>query len=265
MSDFLAALALPWVANVLLLSVRLAALLLVTPLLQALPVPGTVRVLLVLALAAAIALPLPPVALAGGLGALFAALLQEAAVGATLGLGVSMAFAGFALAGRLLDVQVGFGIGQVFDPQTRSQVPVLSAAFGLAGVLLFFLVNGHHALMRGVAYSLERVPPGRPWAPGADAAAVLQQAAGLFTLGFALAAPVVLFLLLVEFALGVIARNLPQVNIFVLGLPVKVLAGLLALALWAGGMGEAAHRIYREIYRGWSAVFEAAPAVRGTR
>jgi flagellar biosynthetic protein FliR len=85
---------------------------------------------------------------------------------------------------------------------------------------------------------------------------VLQQAAGLFTLGFALAAPIVLCLLLVEFALGVVARNLPQVNMLVLGVPVKGVAGLLVLSLWAGGMGEIASRIYGELYTTWARLFE---------
>jgi flagellar biosynthetic protein FliR len=267
MSDLVAVFGAPWIAAVLLLSARLSALFLMTPVFHAIPVPPTVRLLLAIGLAAALALPLSPGAdpVLDGLGALVASFLQELAIGATLGLGIMMAFSGFAVAGRLLDVQIGFGIGQVFDPVTRTQVPVLTSAFSLFGVLLFFLVNGHHALLRGVAYSLERFPLGQPWSLEAAAGPVLRQAAGLFTLGFALAAPVVLCLLLLEFALGVIARNLPQMNMFVLGIPVKIVAGLLALSLWAGGMGEVTLRIYAEIYRTWTALFDQVPAAAGGR
>lgn len=254
-----------WITRVLLLSGRIAALFLMTPLLYAMPVPASVRVLLAIALAVALALPFAgsPGAEPVPLGALLQSFLQELAIGATLGLGVLMAFAGFTVAGRLIDVQVGFGIGQVFDPLTRTQVPVLTSVFTLLGVLLFFLVNGHHALLRGVAYSLERFPLGQAWALEAAAGPVLKQAAGLFTLGFALAAPIVLSLLLVEFALGVIARNLPQLNMFVLGIPVKIIAGLLALSIWAVGLGGVASRMYQEIYRTWTAMFEQSlPAQR---
>lgn len=257
MADFLSALAMPWAANVLLLSARLSALLLMTPILHAVPLPASVRLLLVIGLSAVLALPFagqPP--LAADVGALFAAFLQELAVGATLGLGVLMAFAGFALAGRLIDVQVGFGMAQVFDPLTRTQIPVLTSLFTLAGVLLFFLLDGHHVLLRGVAFSLERFPLGQPWAVQDAAGPVLKQAAALFTLGFALAAPVVLSLLLVEFALGVVARNLPQVNMFVLAMPVKVLAGLLALSVWVAGMEGVTQRIHGQIHRTWSGMFE---------
>jgi flagellar biosynthesis protein FliR len=67
-----------------------------------------------------------------------------------------------------------------------------------------------------------------------------------------LAAPVVLALLLVDFALGVISRNLPQMNMLVMGVPVKIVAGLLALSVWAGTFGTPAARLYAEIYRTWT-------------
>jgi flagellar biosynthesis protein FliR len=267
MSDIMAVFGAPWIAAVLLLSARFSAVFLMTPVFHTMPIPITVRLLLVMGLAASLALPFAGngVPVTSGLGALAASFVREVAIGATLGLGVLMAFSGFAIAGRILDVQVGFGIGQVFDPLTRTQVPVLTSAFGLFGVLLFFLVNGHHALLRGIAYSLERFPIGQPWTIEAVAGPVLRQAAGLFTLGFALAAPVVLCLLLMEFALGVVARNLPQMNMFVLGIPVKIVAGLLALSVWAGGMGEVSLRIYAQIYKTWTAMLDQAPATPGGR
>lgn len=256
-----------WVHRILLLSARISALFLMTPVLYAIPVPATVRVLVAIALAIALALPFsgapaPGTALPGALVEAFA---REVAIGATLGHGILMAFAGFAVAGRLIDVQVGFGIAQVFDPVSRSQVPILTSVFMLFGVLLFFLVDGHHALLRGIAFSLERFPLGQPWSIGSAAGPVLKQASGLFTLGFALAAPIVLSLLLVEFALGVIARNLPQVNMFVLGIPVKIVVGLLALSVWAAGLGTVSARLYAEIYGTWTAVFAQSAPAEGRR
>jgi flagellar biosynthetic protein FliR len=248
-----------WIIAMLLLSARIAALLLMTPLLYAAALPMLVRVLMALGFACVIALPF-----AGGTaaatphdaGALFQAVLRELAIGATLGLGVLMAFAGFALAGRLVDVQVGFGIAQVFDPLTRTRMPVLSSIFSLFAAVFFFLVNGHHALLRGIAYSVERFPIGQGAPLGGAAAPIAREAAALFTLGFALAAPVVLGLLLVDFALGVISRNLPQLNMLVLGVPVKIVAGLAALWAWASTFGAPAGRLYAGIYRTWAAWLE---------
>jgi flagellar biosynthesis protein FliR len=253
-----------FVLAVFLLSLRLAALLLLTPVLYAFNVPPSARVLLVVGLAIALASGLAvapaPEALSWNLGQLAVACMAEVALGALLALGILTAFAAISFAARLIDVQIGFGIAQVFDPVSRRQVPVLTSAFNQLGVVLFFVVNGHHALLRGIAYSLERFPLGRAWSPEHAAPIVVKQLAGLFSMGFALAAPVVVCLLMVELALGVVARNLPQMNMFVIGIPIKIVVGLAALSLWFGGMGDAMSRIYGSIYKSWDAVFAMAPA-----
>lgn len=246
-----------WITTVLLLTVRIAAMLLLTPVLYGIAMPATARLLAIVGLACVISLPfgnaqaVAPQDVAG----LVQAILREAAVGATLGLGILMAFAGFSLAGSLIDVQVGFGMAQVIDPASSARVPILSAVFGLYAAVFFFLVDGHHALLRGVAYSVDRFPVGQGWAAHGAADAMVKQVAALFSLGFALAAPVVLGLLLVEFALGVVSRNLPQMNMLAMGIPVKILVGLLALSVWAGTFGAPAQRLYGGIYKTWTTWF----------
>ncbi len=248
-----------FVLTVFLLSIRLGAVLLLTPVLYAFSVPGSVRVLLVVGWSVGLALGVPAdtgrEALVWSTGQLVTASLTELALGATLALGMLAAFAAFSLAGRLIDLQIGFGMAQVLDPATQRQIPVMTAAFNQAGLLVFFLVNGHHALLRGLAYSLERFPLGRGWPLDAAAAMVLKQVGGLFTLGIALAAPVVACLLMVELALGVVARNLPQMNMFVIGIPVKIIVGLMALAVWFAGMGDTMTRIHASTYRTWNSMF----------
>jgi flagellar biosynthetic protein FliR len=259
-----------WLTTVLLLALRLAAVLLMTPLLSTSSVPVLVRVLVVLALAAALSLGLPsvagrpPGAAISGAGALVSAACTELALGATLALGILVAFAAFSMAGELLGIQMGIGIAQALDPSSSSgeTVPLLSTVFNQVGVVVFFLVDGHHALLRGVAYSLERFPLGRGWPVDAAAGPMLGQVAGLFGLGFALAAPVVVALLLLEAALGVVARNLPQMNMLAMGIPVKILVGLLALWLWFAGIGDVMGRVYGSIFRTWTEIFPAASLER---
>lgn len=254
----------PFMISVFLVSIRMAAVFLMTPILYGIMLPTTVRVLLVVGLAVALAAGLaqggggqPSASSLHGAGLALAA-LWELALGATLALGILLAFAAFSMAGRLLDVQIGFGMAQVLDPVTRRQVPILNAVFDQLAIVIFFLLNGHHALLRGLAYSLERFPPGQPWPLPAMLPAVLQQVSGLFTLGFALAAPVVFCILLVEVALGVVSRSLPQMNMFAMGVPVKVVVGLAALALWQSGIGAVMSRVYAAIYSGWGQLFQSA-------
>ena len=104
-----------------------------------------------------------------------------------------------------------------------------------------------------VVDSGERFPVGAAGSPVTAVDAVVREGAALFTLGFALVAPIVLGLLLVECVLGVIARNLPQMNVFVLGIPIKVLSGIAALAAWMVAATSPMTRVFDSIYRGWEA------------
>lgn len=257
----------PWLALVLLLSLRLGATFAFSPLLSAAAIPGPVRILLVLGLAGALSLalglPALPTALLDQPGVLFAAGMTELALGASLGLGIQLAFGAFSLAGRLLDVQIGFGLVQVFDPLSNVRGSVLTTVFDQLAVLMFFLLNVHHVLLRGLAWSLERFPIAQPWPLGNALAPLLKQVSAMFALGLALAAPVVFCILLVELALGVVAHALPQINMLVLGLGIKIVVGLFALTLWVPEMGGVFARIYESIYGTWNQLLAAAPAVEG--
>jgi flagellar biosynthesis protein FliR len=253
----LSAMGLPPLQLLFLLSLRVAAVFLMTPVLYAIPMPGMVRMMFVLCISFAIAMGLagsyaaPELDFAG----LLMAALQEVVLGATLALGIILAFAAFDMAGRLLDIQIGFGMAQVFDPVSRKHVPILTSMMSMFAVLFFFLVNGHHALLRGIAYSVERFPVGAPWALDNVLLPVIKQVSGLFSLGFALAAPIVFCLFLIEITLGLIARNLPQLNMFSLGIPLKIVVGLLALAMWFSGIGSVMTRVYASIYKYWDTIY----------
>ena len=250
---------------IVLLSVRLTAVFLLTPILFAVPLPPTARVLLVFALSIALALsqvqstPDPGLALlAHDSGRLAFAVLTEAALGAVLALGILLAFAAISFAASLLDLQIGFSIATVYDPLAKRQVSILTRAFDQAGILVFFLVNGHHALMRGLAFSLERFPVGQAWDVEPAFETLIKKIGSIFTLGFSLAAPVVCGLLFVEFALGVVSRNLPQMNTFVVGTPAKIAVGMFALALWYTGAGAGMLQVYQSIYTTWDQVFSVS-------
>lgn len=254
----------PWLSAIALLALRVAAVFMMTPILYAISMPVTVRMFVVLGLSVALAggLSTAPVAVASA-GGFIQAAAAELALGATLGLGILLAFGAFTVAGHLLDVQIGFGIAQVFDPVSQRQLPILTSAFNQLAVLVFFVVNGHHALLRGISYSLERFPLGGEWVVGQAVEPLLRQVGGLFSLGFALAAPVAFCILMLELALGVVSRNLPQMNMFAIGIPVKIVVGLAALSLWFAGMGGVMNRVYATIYQTWDQVFLASgPAVR---
>ena len=249
-----------WILATLLVSARIGAFALLCPALGGAMVPSIVRVAAVLALAAVLGAGVtvsPELAL--GLASdplrLAVALTRESALGATMALGVAMAFAAFSAGARLVDLQIGFGLGQVFDPSTRQATPVITALATWLALLTFFLVDAHHGLMRGLSLSLDAVPPGAPWVVSAWLPGILLAAGQMASLGFMIFAPDVACLLIVELALGFSSRFLPQMNMLVLGMPVKVLAGLAAFAALASQVRWPLERMHAGGFAFWSAVW----------
>ncbi|MCW7540886.1 flagellar biosynthetic protein FliR [Aquabacterium sp. A7-Y] len=222
-----------WGTAVMLITVRFSVALGMSPVLASYGLPAMVRVALIVALSALVCaggnITADPRLLDDG-GALMVAVAAEAVSGALLGLGVHVVMAAFAVAGRLLDVQIGFGIGSVFDPVTRSSANVLTSLLSLLGVTLFVMADAHIALASMLAASFSVFPLGE-FPQLADPLRMLSAVGALFSFGLALAAPAVLALLVTDVAMGLISRNSPQINVLLLSIPVKVLIGLLVLTV----------------------------------
>jgi flagellar biosynthesis protein FliR len=229
---------LPWLVSVGLLSVRLTVAIALSPPFASHGVPATVRVILVVALAAlTVAGRGPATGVADWVAdpvQLILPMMAEVFVGALLGMGVHVVLAAFALAGRLLDVQIGFAIGSIFDPVTRTSSNVLASMMSLLSVTLFFLCDAHLALVHLVTHSLDVLPLGELPALD-DPMRPLLAAGSMFSLGLALAAPVAMALLLTDVAVGVASRNLPQINVLMLSIPIKIIVGYAVLAVAVKG------------------------------
>lgn len=244
-----------WVTAVLLCALRLSTILLLAPFWQPLGLPARLRMLIILALSATLVSGTHAVPLVqpDNVATLMMAAINELMVGALMAFGVFTAFAAFAFAGNALDLQIGFNIANVFDPVTHSQSPLLASLFTMTAVMLFFSFDAHHTVLRGIAYSLDRIPLGGP-VPRPDLADLGRQFGIVFTLGLTLAAPVMFCLFLVELAMAVLSRNLQQLNIFVLGTPIKIMLGLMLLATLAPQFGQTGRRIFDAIFAFWQAV-----------
>jgi flagellar biosynthetic protein FliR len=239
----------------LLLSVRLGMVMFMTPVLGAAGIPARIRVLALLVLTLCLTLALPP-PLAGDVGAtpaLLMALVHELIWGGLMGFGLNTAFAAFLVGGRLLDLQMGFGAATLFDPGTRSQTPLLGLLLQMTGIAAFLAIDGHHMLLRGLALSLRAAPLGA--SPlGVPPAAVLQQFGLMFSLGMVLVSAAVFCVFLADVGMSVVGRVLPQANVFLLAIPVKIFAGLSVLALSAPFMGPVLSRIFESVFRYWDAL-----------
>jgi flagellar biosynthetic protein FliR len=221
-----------WLIATLLVSVRVASATIVAPVLGPSQIPAPARVALVLALSACIVAGVPVATSAAptDIFALIAAALGEIVYGLAFAFGFIVAYAATQVAGRALDIQVGFGAAGILNPATRTMSPLLGSALGMLMIAAFLALDGHLVLIKALAVSLAALPPGQTLA-SIDPVLILNHSAATFTFGLALAAPVMFMLLLADLALAVFARSMPQLNIFVLGFAVKIVLGLSGLAL----------------------------------
>jgi flagellar biosynthesis protein FliR len=247
---------LSWVTTAAFVALRLGALLMFTPLMTLMKAPMVVRLVFTLALAATLAAGMPSSARAAPLpdvAALAVGAVSEVLLGAVLAFGLHAAFGALQLTARLIDLQVGFGVGGVYDPNTRSQTSALSMGLQWVGVLVFFSLDGHHALLRGVAYSIEHVRPGRPFF-GYAIEEITRMFGLVFSLGVLVGAPVIAALLMLEAGLAVVSKALPQMNVFFVSMPLKIGLGLGLLALASRQFAPLMGRGYVAVFEFWQRV-----------
>lgn len=248
----MAALPLPAGAVALLLvTTRLAMLFVATPVFGSVPVPAIARIVLAVGLAAGLSGGLPVAAETIGPPELAAMVLHELIVGGAIAAGLFAGFGAFHFAGRLLDLQIGYGIANLVDLATKAGAPLVGTLLSMLALMVFFSVDGHLTMLRVFQMSLQRLPLGT--GIGAlDLGALIAQFGSCFVFGFALVAPIVLSLLLVDYGLAVMSRTMPQFNVFVMSLGLKVLVGLLMLALTVPLAGATMQRVFESIFSGWS-------------
>lgn len=202
---------------------RVAAFVTSTPFLnRRLPLPGRIAFVLVVALA--LAAPLPTTDFAG----LLSLAVANIGIGLVIGFVTGVAFHAFFAAGAITDLLAGLGIGATFDPVTGAQASVYDRLFDLTAVMVFLVVGGDHLLIRALEASTRALPlDGTVELSPRLQDVVLDQIGVLLIGALQIAAPAIAALFISELVLGVGARLLPQANVFLVGLPLKLLVGLL--------------------------------------
>lgn len=159
------------------------------------------------------------------------AFIKEFAVGIFLGFFVSLVFVGLQLAGQFIDYQTGFGLVNVLDPESQVQVPLAGRFLYILAALLFLVIGGHHLIINSLVESFRVMPLGNFNFDLRLFAVVHRTFAQLFFISFKIAGPVVAAVFLSEMSYGVVARAIPQLNILIVGLPLKIGLGTFFLML----------------------------------
>lgn len=157
-------------------------------------------------------------------------LIKEIVVGLAIGLIAYIILSAVQIAGGFIDFQMGFAIANVVDPQTGAQSPIIGQFFYMFAMLFLLSVNGHYLLIDGIFHSYQFITlEGFIEINGSFSEFIIVTFNKMFMIAFQMALPIVGCLFLVDVALGLIARTVPQVNVFVVGLPLKILVSFLVL------------------------------------
>lgn len=156
---------------------------------------------------------------------------KELLVGITIGYVSYIIFTSIYVAGQLIDMQIGFGMVNVLDPLSNIQIPVTANFYYIISMMLFLLGNGHHILINALFDSFKIVPLGTAVFSDALMSDVLRIFGSIFSIGFRISAPVLATILVTDIALGIMAKAVPQLNVFVVGMPMKIIIGLLVMVL----------------------------------
>lgn len=165
--------------------------------------------------------------------------IREVLIGILLGFVAYLFFTVTQIAGSFVDMQMGFGIANVVDPMTGAQSPILGNLKFFLAVLTFLAIDGHHYLLMGIMNSYDWVPLDNEFFTriyeGSVSTFLLRTLSTMFVLAFQLSAPLITALFLVDVALGMLARTAPQFNVFVIGLPLKILVGYIVYLVMIPG------------------------------
>lgn len=164
-------------------------------------------------------------------------LVKEVLTGLALGYLTLLFFSVFLNAGQMVDLKSGLMLSGVFDPQFGSQVTFMGHFYYLLALTFYLTLNGHHYFLHALAGSYRMIPLGSGLFTRELTGGLVRLFADMFTLAFQIVAPVVVILLIMDMALGLIAKTVPQVHVFIEGLPLKVAMSLLILALMVPLMG----------------------------
>ena len=218
----------------LLMLTRCSGIFMIAPFFGSLNIPVTIRA------AAAFAFTLVLFPVVDGLGTVAAppavwafagSVLAELFIGWLIGFVAYVCFSAIHMAGKVMDMQVGFAVVNVMDPTSGQQIPLIGSLLYNLGIIVFLVTNGHHVIITALVESFRMVPLAAMQPNLSLTMLLVDFTNGIFVTGMKIAMPVTFAILLVNVALGILARTMPQMNIFVVGIPLQLMVGVGVLSM----------------------------------
>jgi flagellar biosynthesis protein FliR len=224
----------------LLAMLRPGAAFLAAPIFSAAAVPLQLRLVLALAIgipsaaASGMALPIAGMMSLSGL----VIIASEVMAGLALGFAIQIGFAAALLAGETISNSMGLGFAAMADPISGRMTPAIGQFLSMLATFLFFAIDGHLVLISIIAESYQTIPPGS-WLSFKALSGLVQFGGLMFSAGLAIAMPVTAAMVVVQIMLAIISRSAPTLNLFSVGMPAALLAGVVLLAISVPVMADA--------------------------
>ena len=158
-------------------------------------------------------------------------ILSEVIMGLGIGLCVKLLFTGIQLGGQLCGFQMGLAIANVLDPNTGAQNSIVAQFYYIAAMLIFLTINGHHWFLQAMTDSFVIMPPFGFNLTESLMTYFLSLVGKMFVISIKVSAPVIVSMLFTSVCLGLVARTVPQMNVFFVAMPVKIIVGFIFIGL----------------------------------
>lgn len=171
--------------------------------------------------------------------------LREFIAGACIGFIPYLMFSAIYVAGQIIDMKIGFSMVSVLDPVSNLQIPITSNFYFIICMLMFITVNAHHTMILTLCRSYDVIPLGRLNVDAEVINTLIRLFSDVFTVGIKIAAPVIFTVLLTDVALGIISKAMPHINVFMVGMPLKIIVGLLVIIVTMPAMAAILGELFR--------------------
>ena len=212
---------------------RLSGLFISAPIFASRQLPGRIKVLIVILLSAVMSsfVPIQYAIKLDNPVTFIAAMVTEVFIGYAFGFVAYVLFAAIQMAGQLIDNQIGFSMVSVLDPQSGIQIPLTGNFYYLVSLIIYLSLDGHHYLLQAIAQSYQVIPVLGANLGNDFIAIIASVTAYMVVIAIKISTPVVFAVLISDVSMGFIARTVPQMNVFIVGMPVKIMVGLFAIII----------------------------------
>lgn len=216
------------VQKIILILLRISSFIVICPAFSFKGLPNIYKVGLSSVLSFFIYMIVPEMAIENNMYVFFLLAIRETVFGLALGFVTNLVFSAVEIGGQLIDFQVGFSMGSVYDPSLGVQASNYGRLYYWMAICSFFLLDLHHYIISALVKSFEVVPLSTISFSGFGIDAVLSMFSRVFELGLNLAAPMIVVVLVTDVVLAVISRTVPQINVLILGMPLKAMVSFMA-------------------------------------